>query len=127
VHSERCDGENLNCATFGWGCCHFAAAYSCSCVLRRQRNIEVEIKRRLASAADNLAGQASCRLDISAHLLDLEILRRFHWTPVSADFAWFVLRSIDFTAAADAVVEPPPGQNWIVTSVRCLAAFAPST
>src|SRR5450755_3574007 len=50
-----------------------------------------------------------------------------HCTPLSIDFAWFVLKSIDLTACADAVANPPPGQNMILTSVRCLPALAPST
>src|SRR5271165_3469177 len=47
--------------------------------------------------------------------------------PANSDLAWFVVRLIDLTAAADAVAAPPPGQNMISTNVRCVPFWAGST
>ena len=46
--------------------------------------------------------------------------------PAIGDLAWLVFRSIDLTAAAEAVSLPPPGQNMMMAIVRCLPPFAPS-
>src|SRR6478609_2027932 len=46
--------------------------------------------------------------------------------PAIGALAWLVFRSIDLTAAAEAVSLPPPGQNMMIAIVRCLPPFAPS-
>ena len=52
------------------------AAHPCRSVLGRQVQFEVERKRRLVEAADDLARQRAAGLDVSRHLLDLEVLGR---------------------------------------------------
>src|SRR5271166_5783364 len=47
--------------------------------------------------------------------------------PASRDLAWFVVRLIDLTAAAEALAVPPPGQSMTRTSVLCWPSFARST
>src|SRR6059058_3154442 len=48
------------------------------------------------------------------------------WMPAIGDLAWLVFRSIDLTAAAEAVSLPPPGESMMIAIVRCLPPFVPS-
>ena len=46
--------------------------------------------------------------------------------PAIGDREWLVLRSMDWTVCAEAVCEPPPGQNMMMAIVRCLPPLVPS-